>query len=105
MLGPAFRLLAHLGVYERFINRQRLIHTFVTNLRGPQRPAAMLGRPIIGIAPLGIATGNVTVSFAALCYAGELAVTLTADPDACPDLPALRDALEAELRLAGALRR
>ena len=40
VLGPAFRLLAHLGVYERFINRQRRTHTFVTNLRGPQRTPA-----------------------------------------------------------------
>ena len=30
---------------------------------------------------------------------------MTADPDACPDLSTLRDALEAELRLAGALQR
>ncbi|QHO69431.1 hypothetical protein [Marisediminicola antarctica] len=47
-LGPAFRLLAHLGVYERFINRQRLTHTLVTNLRdaleAELRPAGALHR-------------------------------------------------------------
>ena len=30
-------------------------------------------------------TGNVTISFAALSYAGTLGITLITDPDACPD--------------------
>ncbi|HEV8279820.1 MAG TPA: hypothetical protein VGQ26_29595 [Streptosporangiaceae bacterium] len=34
LLGPPFRLLAATGLLRRFFNRQRLIHTFVTNLRG-----------------------------------------------------------------------
>jgi diacylglycerol O-acyltransferase / wax synthase len=41
----------------------------------------------------------VTVSFAVLSYAGSLTITLIADPDTCPDLSDLRDALEEEVRV------
>jgi hypothetical protein len=97
VLGPLFRLLARVGLYQRFINRQRLIHTFVTNLRGPETRQTIFGCPITGIIPLTVASGDVTVSFAVLSYAGTLAVTINADPDACPDLPELRQALADEL--------
>lgn len=103
LLGPLFRLLARAGLYQRFIERQRLIHTFVTKLRGPEEPLAMFGCPITSIIPLGVATGNVTVAFAVLSYAGTLAVTIIADPDAVPDLPALRQALADELRVLAEL--
>uniref|UniRef100_UPI00111140A1 WS/DGAT domain-containing protein n=1 Tax=Crystallibacter crystallopoietes TaxID=37928 RepID=UPI00111140A1 len=43
-------------------------------------------------------TGNVTVAFAVLSYAGTLVVSLIADPDTCPDLGELRDGLENELQ-------
>lgn len=99
LLSPLFRLLAAAGLYRRFIDRQRLIHTFVTNLRGPQRRVSFLQCPITSIVPLTTATGNVTVSFAVLSYAGSLTVTLVADPDTCPDLSELRDALAQELHL------
>ena len=97
MLGPFFRLLAAAGLYRWFIDRQRLIHTFVSNLRGPESPLSFLDYPITGIIPLSVATGNVTISFAVLSYAGSLTITLIADPDTCSDLPELRDALEKEL--------
>jgi diacylglycerol O-acyltransferase len=102
LLGPAFRLLARLGLFQPFIDRQRLVTTFVTNLRGPDERLALAGSPITDIWPLAVVTGNVTVSFAVLSYAGTLAVTVIADPDACPDLDVLRDGLDRELRaLAG----
>lgn len=97
LLGPFFRLLARVGLYRWFISHQRLIHTFVTNLRGPQTSLAFLGNPITGLIPLTVATGNVTISFAILSYAKRLTITLIADPDACPDLSVLRDALTEEL--------
>ncbi|HSP75848.1 MAG TPA: wax ester/triacylglycerol synthase domain-containing protein [Cryobacterium sp.] len=89
LLGPAFRLLARLGLFQRFVDRQRLIHTFVTNLRGPTERQSIFGCPITAIVPLSVATGNVTVSFSVLSYAGTLTITLNADPDSCPDLAAL----------------
>jgi diacylglycerol O-acyltransferase / wax synthase len=97
VLSPFFRVLAHVGLFRWFIDRQRVIHTFVTNLHGPESRLSMVGCPITGIVPLSVATGNVTVSFAVLSYAGSLTVALIADPDTCPDLSELRDVLEEEL--------
>jgi diacylglycerol O-acyltransferase / wax synthase len=48
---------------------------------------------------VGQARAFVTVSFAVLSYAGSLTITLIADPDTCPDLSDLRDALEEEVRV------
>jgi WS/DGAT/MGAT family acyltransferase len=97
LLGPFFRLLARSGLYQWFISHQRLIHTFVTNLRGPQARLSFLGNPITALIPLTVATGNVTLSFAVLSYANSLTITLIADGDACADLSRLREFLTEEL--------
>jgi diacylglycerol O-acyltransferase / wax synthase len=99
LLGPFFRLLAAAGLFRWFIDRQRLIHTFVSNVRGPESRLSFLGCPITSVIPLSAASGNVTVSFAVLSYAGSLTITLIADPDTCPDLSDLRDVLEEEVRV------
>ena len=97
VLGPAFRVLARLGVFEWFIDRQHRVHTFVTNLRGPDTPLSFTGAPITDVIAVSVTTGNVSVAFAVLSYAGTLGITVIADPDACPDLDVLVDALESEL--------
>jgi diacylglycerol O-acyltransferase / wax synthase len=97
LLGPAFRLLARVGIFGWFIDRQRLVHTFVTNLRGPDSRLRFLDRTIVDVVPVAIVTGNVTLSFAVLSYAGTLGTTVIADPDAVPDLHVLRDALQRHL--------
>ena len=74
--------------------RKRLIHTFWSNLRSPEIRLSFLDCPITSIIPLSAGSGNVTVSFAVLSYAGTLTITLIADPDTCHDLSARRDALE-----------
>lgn len=94
VIGPVFRLLARLGLFHRFVDRQRLVHTFVTNVRGPDEILHLLGVRITGIVAAPVTTGNVTASFAVLSYAGELAITIVADPDTCPDRDVLRRALE-----------
>jgi hypothetical protein len=99
LLGPFFRVLAAAGLYRWFIDRQRRIHTFVSNLRGPESGLSFLGCAITDIVPLSSATGNVTVAFAVLSYAGRLTITLAADPDTCPDLSALHELVEDELRV------
>ena len=99
LLGPFFRLLAATGLYRWFTDRQRLIHTFVSNLRGPESRLSFLQRPVTSIIALSSAAGNVTVAFAVLSYAGSLTITVIADPDTCPDLSELRDLLEEELRV------
>lgn len=97
LLGPTFRILARLGLFAWFIDRQRLVTTFVTNMRGPPTPLAFTGAPISGILPVSVITGNVTVAFAVLSYAGTLAITVITDPDACPDRATLHAALQDEL--------
>ena len=97
MLGPVFRLLAKLGLYQRFINHQRRIHTFVSNIKGPQALLTLLGCPITDIVPLSVAPGNVTVSFTALSYHRSLVITIAADPDTCPDLDQLHQELQHQL--------
>ena len=46
-----------------------------------------------------MATGNVTVAFTALSYAGSLVITMSADPDTCPDLDRLHQELQRQLDL------
>jgi len=100
VLGPLFRILATLGIYQHFIDHQRLIHTFVSDLIGPPTAEAVLGCPITGIIPLSVATGNVTVAFTALSYAGSLVIAVSADPDTCPDLDHLHQELQHQLDLS-----
>jgi diacylglycerol O-acyltransferase len=97
LLGPAFRTLARLGIFRRFVDGQRLITTFVTNLRGPAEPLSFLGTPITEVIPVSMITGNITVAFAVLSYAGKLVVAVVADPETCPDLPVLVAQLQSEL--------
>jgi diacylglycerol O-acyltransferase / wax synthase len=102
VLTPLLRLLGRLGLLRWYVDRQRMVSTFVTNVRGPAAPLSFLGSPVTALLPLPATTGNVTVAFAVLSYAGTLAVTVLADPDACPDLALLAGSLQGELdRLSG----
>jgi WS/DGAT/MGAT family acyltransferase len=97
LLGPPLRLLAATRLLRRFINHQRLVHTFATNLRGPGQPLTFAGAPVQAIIPIPSTTGNVTVTFAALSYAGALLITVLSDPSRIPDVAALTAALRHEL--------
>jgi hypothetical protein len=97
LLAPAFRLLAMLGILRWLIERQHLVTTFVTNLRGPDMPVSLLGSTVAEVIPLNAVTGNVAVAFAILSYAGTLLVTVTVDAEAFPDSQVLVDALQKEL--------
>jgi WS/DGAT/MGAT family acyltransferase len=97
LLGLAFRTLARVGLFRWYVNRQRTVHTFVTNVRGPETPLTFLGARIRHLVPIPVTPGNVTLSFAVLSYAGDLCVTIVADPDTCPDLGVLAEALQDEL--------
>lgn len=99
LLGPVFRTLAWLGAYRWFVDRQRLVSSMVTNLHGPDVGLSFLAAPVIEIIPVSPITGNVTVAFAVLSYAGTLVITVTADPSRCPDLPVLLAGLQSELDL------
>jgi hypothetical protein len=78
--------------------RQRRCHVLVSNVAGPPAPLGFAGAPISAVVPVAVGeSGNLTVSFLVLSYAGTLTVTAVADADAVPDLPFLRSALQAEL--------
>jgi hypothetical protein len=102
-LGAAFRGLAAVGLIRPFVEHQRLVHTFETNVRGPARPLRIAGREVSAVLPAAANAGNVGVSFAALSYAGRLVVTVVADPLLVPEADALVGLLARELEsIAGA---
>ena len=93
LLAPTFRLLAAVGLLRWFIERQRLVNAFLTNLRGPDA-LVLGGHRVRRIAPLGVVAGNVAVAFAAMSYAGRLTVTVVTDPDVVPEGAAIAEALD-----------
>jgi diacylglycerol O-acyltransferase len=97
LLAPAFRLLAGIGLFAWFINRQHMVNTFVSNLHGPPSRLQFLGAPVIEIIPVSMTSGNITVAFTALSYAGRLNITVVADPDHCADYPRIAQVLQEEL--------
>ncbi|MCC3314269.1 wax ester/triacylglycerol synthase domain-containing protein [Nocardia africana] len=94
-LGLAFRLLHRFGLFRLFIDHQRLVHTFETNLRGPGTALHLAGHRIDALLPLVATPGNVGVTFAVLSYAGTLTVDTIADPDILPEQDTLTRALHA----------
>ena len=92
-LGLAFRGLSRLGLFNLFVEHQRLVHTFETNLRGPAEPVFLGGHPVRAIIPAAVNPGNVGVSFDVLSYAGVLGVTIVTDPEIVTEPEVLTAAL------------
>ncbi|MFN8193092.1 MAG: wax ester/triacylglycerol synthase family O-acyltransferase [Nocardioidaceae bacterium] len=97
LLTPVFRLLAGAGLFQRFVDGQRLVHTFETNLRGPERPLHLGGARIAAVLPVVVNPGNVTVAFDVLSYDGRLRVVVVSDPDRVPEAAWLAGRLDQEL--------
>jgi hypothetical protein len=95
-MGLAFRALAALGVFQFFIDHQRLVHTFVTNVRGPTAPMTFAAHEVMAVMPVAVTPGNVGLCFEILSYAGQLAVTVVADPDVVGEQDLLTNLLEEE---------
>ena len=55
------------------------------------------------VIPIPATTGNVTVTFGVLSYAGTLRITVVSDPSRVPDVAVLTAALRRELGSAGPL--
>ena len=97
--GPmslAFRAMGALGLFQIFIDHQRLVHTFVTNVHGPEAPVHLAGHRISRMIPAAVTPGNVGVCFDVLSYAGVLVVTVVADPDIVPEQDQLTGLLAEE---------
>jgi WS/DGAT/MGAT family acyltransferase len=86
---------ARSGIAQRYFRRQRMATVFETNVPGPPFPFYFLGARILDLVAIGGgAYGNVTLTFAALSYAGRLNVTVCADAASNPDLPVVKSAIE-----------
>lgn len=99
LVGPLFRGAAAIGAFGWFVNRQRLVNTFLTNLRGPVESVHLAGTPVTQIVPVTITAGNVGVAFAAMSYAGRLGVTVITDPDVVPEGADLASELETQFAM------
>jgi hypothetical protein len=94
-----FRLLSWLartGLMRWYVRRQRWTNVVESNVAGPPAHLTAFGAPVLELIPIGVLSGNLTVAFVALSYAGQLVVTVVADADRYPDLPVLADALARE---------
>lgn len=100
VLTPAFRALAAVGAFQAFVDHQRLVHTFVTNVRGPAHRLRIAGAEVVAVVPVAVNPGNVAVSFDVLSYAGTLAVTLVCDPGLVPESAWLAERVSAGLAAA-----
>jgi WS/DGAT/MGAT family acyltransferase len=85
-LFGALRDLFGSSVGRWYIERQRLINVFVTNMVGPSGPLRMLGAEVLDIVPVAPISGNVPIAIGVLSYAGTLTESVNADPEAVPDL-------------------
>jgi WS/DGAT/MGAT family acyltransferase len=99
VLAPLARALAAMHFLRWVVNHQHLVHTFTTNLRGPQSPVSFLGARVSEILPLSVLAGNVAVAFAVMSYAGRVTVTISADPEVVTELDVIVDALQQQLSL------
>ncbi|GAB2749441.1 wax ester/triacylglycerol synthase family O-acyltransferase [Terrabacter koreensis] len=93
-LGVVFRGLARAGLLQWFVDHQRLVNSFVTNVRGPSDRLTFCGREVTRLLPIAVTPGNVAVTFDVLSYAGTLSVCVVTDPDVVAD----REPLMAHLR-------
>lgn len=71
----------------RFLSRhQGAIELAVSNLKGPTVPIYFTGRKVVDVIPITPISGNVTIDFCALSYAGRFNIGLLADAASWPDL-------------------
>ena len=96
-MGLAFRALGRLRLFQPFIDHQRLVNTFITNVRGPDHILTFGDRRVVQIIPVAITPGNVAVTFDILSYAGSLCITIVSDPELVADHSVLADLLSRQL--------
>ena len=87
--------LARSRLTKLYIRRQHFINVLTTNLPGPPQPLYFAGARLLDALAIPPIAGNVTVSFAALSYAGGLDLSLVADATSWPDLDVLQDGMRA----------
>lgn len=91
--SPFFRA----GLVQRLAAAQRLSNSYVANVPGPPTPLSVAGASIREAFPIVPLLGNLTIGLGAMSYSGQLAITLVADSDACPDLEIVVQAMTRDL--------
>ncbi len=91
-------LLAMSGLTRFFIRRQHLVNVLVTNLAGPPMPLYVVGARLLDAFAVTPVAGNVTASFAALSYDGNLDLSVCVDGACWPDLDVLVRGMHAAWR-------
>lgn len=71
---------------DRFTRHQRLVHLFVTNVRGPTDRLAMTGVPVRRVVPIVPLTGNVPIGLGVISWADRLVLGIRTCPDRVPDV-------------------
>jgi WS/DGAT/MGAT family acyltransferase len=105
LLDPVFRALASMHLLGAVISRQRLVHSFISNMRGPEQVLRLGGAAVTELVPLAATPGNVTVCFTVLSYSGSLNIAVVTDPERVPDVAVLTDAICVELARIATARR
>ncbi len=100
---PATLMTLGARVYAR--TGQRVINTVTTNIPGPQYPIYLLGRRMLEMFPYIPVAQGVRISIGIMSYDGHVAIGVTGDYDAVPDLDVLCTAIEDSLvELVGTVR-
>jgi diacylglycerol O-acyltransferase len=100
---PATLMTLGVRVYAR--TGQRVINTVTTNIPGPQYPIYLLGRRMLEMYPYIPVALGVRISIGIMSYDGHVAIGVTGDYDAVPDLDVLCTAIEDSLtELVGTIR-
>ena len=92
---PATLMTLGVRVYAR--TGQRVINTVTTNIPGPQYPIYLLGRRMLEMFPYIPVALGVRISIGIMSYDGHVAIGVTGDYDAVPDLDVLCAAIENSL--------
>jgi diacylglycerol O-acyltransferase / wax synthase len=85
----------------RAVEHQRLVNLVVTNVPGPPVPLYAGGARMLEAFPVVPLDANMTVGVAVLSYDGALAISLTADDLACPDVDVFAAGIERSLAQLG----
>jgi WS/DGAT/MGAT family acyltransferase len=75
------------------MQQSSFINLTVTNVPGPRGQLFLLGARLLELHPMVLIGNDITLNVAVESYAGDVSIGLSADAQAHPDLPVLRDAI------------
>lgn len=83
--------LSRLAMRIEHRTAQRVVHTIITNVPGPQFPLYCLGREMVESRPFVLITHGIRIAIAVLSYNGKLCFGATGDRDTAPDVAILAE--------------